>query len=314
MRILVLGAGGVGGFFGGRLVEKGEDVTFLVRSKRKQQLEERGLVIRSVNGDFSFQPKLITKEDRTSPFDVILFSTKAYHLNEAIQDLKPFVGENTVIIPLLNGIAHVSLLQKEFGEEKVIGGLCFIETTLNDQGEIVQTSAANRLLFGEMKFQDSERIQHIAKAFAGTKSSFVLSENITQDMWHKYLFITVMSGVTTLMRAPIGPIRESEGGRDFIQNLFEECVQIMRYIGAPIKEDIDQEHMKTIDKISYDMKSSMQRDMEKGSSIEGKYIQGYLLDVAEQFSMEAPLLGAVYQNLKVYEEMILNKSAIELDV
>ncbi len=314
MRILVLGAGGVGGFFGGRLVEKGEGVTFLVRSKRKQQLEERGLVIRSVNGDFSFQPKLITKEDRTSPFDVILFSTKAYHLNEAIQDLKPFVGENTVIIPLLNGIAHVSLLQKEFGEEKVIGGLCFIETTLNDQGEIVQTSAANRLLFGEMKFQDSERIQHIAKAFAGTKSSFVLSENITQDMWHKYLFITVMSGVTTLMRAPIGPIRESEGGRDFIQNLFEECVQIMRYIGAPIKEDIAQEHMKTIDKISYDMKSSMQRDMEKGSSIEGKHIQGYLLDVAEQFSMEAPLLGAVYQNLKVYEEMILNKSAIELDV
>ena len=99
-------------------------------------MEERGLVIRSVNGDFSFQPKLITKEDQTAPFDVILFSTKAYHLNEAIQDLKPFVGESTLIIPLLNGIAHVSLLQKEFGEEKVIGGLCFIETTLNDQEKL----------------------------------------------------------------------------------------------------------------------------------------------------------------------------------
>ncbi|RXG11150.1 2-dehydropantoate 2-reductase [Bacillus cereus] len=314
MRILVLGAGGVGGFFGGRLVEKGEDVTFLVRSKRKKQLEERGLVIRSVNGDFSFQPKLITKEDRTAPFDVILFSTKAYHLNEAIQDLKPFVGESTVIIPLLNGIAHVSLLQKEFGEEKVIGGLCFIETTLNDEGEIVQTSAANRLVFGEMKSQHAEKIKHVSKAFAGTKSSFVLSENITQDMWHKYLFITVMSGVTTLMRAPIGPIRESEGGRDFIQNLFEECMQIMRCIGAPIKDNIVQEHMKTMDKISYNMKSSMQRDMEKGSSIEGTHLQGYLLDVAQQFSIEAPLLGAVYQNLKVYEEMTFKRSAIELDV
>ncbi|HDR4510522.1 TPA: 2-dehydropantoate 2-reductase [Bacillus cereus] len=314
MRILVLGAGGVGGFFGGRLVEKGEDVTFLVRSKRKKQLEERGLVIRSVNGDFSFQPKLITKEDRTAPFDVILFSTKAYHLNEAIQDLKPFVGENTVIIPLLNGIAHVSLLQKEFGEEKVIGGLCFIETTLNDEGEIVQTSDANRLVFGEMKSQHAEKIKHISKAFAGTKSSFVLSENITQDMWHKYLFITVMSGVTTLMRAPIGPIRESEGGRDFIQNLFEECMQIMRCIGAPIKDNIVQEHMKTIDKISYNMKSSMQRDMEKGSSIEGTHLQGYLLDVAEQFSIAAPLLGTIYQNLKVYEEMTFNRSAIQLDV
>ncbi|PGU01421.1 2-dehydropantoate 2-reductase [Bacillus cereus] len=310
MRILVLGAGGVGGFFGGRLVEKGEDVTFLVRSKRKQQLEEKGLVIRSVNGDFSFQPKLITKEDRTTPFDVILFSTKAYHLNEAIQDLKPFIGENTVIIPLLNGIAHVSRLQKEFGEEKVIGGLCFIETTLNDQGEIVQTSAANRLVFGEIKSKDSERIKRISKVFAGTKSSFVLSENITQDMWHKYLFITVMSGVTTLMRAPIGPIRESEGGRDFIRNVFEESVQIMRGLGAPVKANIAQEHMKTIDKISYDMKSSMQRDMEKGSLIEGEHLQGYLLDLAEQFSIEAPLLGVVYQNLNVYEKVILTKEMV----
>jgi 2-dehydropantoate 2-reductase len=310
MRILVLGAGGVGGFFGGRLAEKGEDVTFLVRSKRKEQLEEKGLVIRSINGDFSFQPKLIMKEDITTPFDVILFSTKAYHLNEAITDLKPFVGENTVIIPLLNGIAHLSLLQKEFGVEKVIGGLCFIETTLNDQGEIVQTSAANRLVFGEIKSQDSERINHISKAFADTKASFVLSENIVQDMWHKYLFITVMSGVTTLMRAPIGPIRESDGGREFIRNLFEESVQIMKSMGAPVKDNIAQEHMKTIDKISYDMKSSMQRDMEKGSLIEGEHLQGYLLDLAEQFSIDTPLLGAVYQNLKVYEKMILTKEMV----
>ncbi|EJQ52520.1 2-dehydropantoate 2-reductase [Bacillus cereus BAG6X1-2] len=310
MRILVLGAGGVGGFFGGRLVEKGEDVTFLVRSKRKQQLEEKGLVIRSVNGDFSFQPNLITKEDRTSPFDVILFSTKAYHLNEAIVDLKPFVGKNTVIIPLLNGIAQLSLLQKEFGEEKVIGGLCFIETTLNNEGDVVQTSVANRLVFGEIKPQDSERIKRISKTFADTKASFVLSENILQDMWHKYLFITVMSGVTTLMRAPIGLIRESDGGREFIRNLFEESVQIMKSMEAPVKDNIVEEHMKTIDKISYDMKSSMQRDMEKGSLIEGKHLQGYLLKLAEEMSIDVPLLSVVYQNLKVYEEMILSKEIV----
>lgn len=110
--------------------------------------------------------------------------------------------------------------------KKVIGGLCFIETTLNDEGEIVQTSAANRLVFGEMKSQHAEKIKHISKAFAGTKSSFVLSENIMQDMWHKYLFITVMSGVTTLMRAPIGPIRESEGGRDFIKTYLKSACKL----------------------------------------------------------------------------------------
>lgn len=304
MRILVLGAGGVGGYFGGRLVEKGEDVTFLVRSGRKQQLEKNGLVIRSINGDFSFIPQLITKTESADPFDLILFSTKTYHLEEAINDLKPFVGENTIIIPLLNGIAHLSVLQRVLGEDKVIGGLCFIETTLNGEGDVVQTSSADRLVFGEIKHLHTERIYGINDALKGTKASFVLSNHIVQDMWHKYLFITVMSGVTTLMRAPIGPIRESDGGRDLIRNLFEEAAQIMKATGAPIQDNIVDEHMKTIDKISYDMKSSMQRDMEKDSPIEGEYLQGYLLKLAKQFHIDAPLLKIVYQNLKVYEEML----------
>ncbi|WP_459501311.1 2-dehydropantoate 2-reductase [Bacillus sp. C1] len=304
MRILVLGAGGIGGYFGGRLVEKGEDVTFLVRSGRKQQLEKNGLVIRSIKEDFSFTPQLIIKTESVDPFDLILFSTKTYHLEEAINDLKPFVGENTIIIPLLNGIAHLSALQQVFGEDKVIGGLCFIETTLNDEGDVVQTSAADQLVFGEIKNLHTERIHRVVDTLKGTKASFVLSNHIVQDMWHKYLFITVMSGVTTLMRAPIGPIRESDGGRDLIRNLFEEVAQIMKVSGAPIQDHIVDEHMKTIDKISYDMKSSMQRDMEKGSSIEGEYLQGYLLKLAKQLHIDAPLLKIIYQNLKVYEEML----------
>ncbi|WP_243521621.1 2-dehydropantoate 2-reductase [Bacillus pseudomycoides] len=304
MRILVLGAGGVGGYFGGRLVEKGEDVTFLVRSRRKQQLEKNGLAIRSIKGDFSFIPQLITKTESIDPFDLILFSTKTYHLEEAINDLKPFVGEKTIIIPLLNGIAHLSALQRVFGEDKVIGGLCFIETTLNGEGDVVQTSSADRLVFGEIKHLNTERIHEIADTLKGTKASFVLSNHIVQDMWHKYLFITVMSGVTTLMRAPIGSIRESDGGRDLIRNLFEEAAQIMKASGAPIQDNIIDEHMKTIEKISYDMKSSMQRDMEKGSSIEVEYLQGYLLKLAKQFHIDAPLLKIVYQNLKIYEEML----------
>lgn len=213
MRILVLGAGGIGGYFGGRLVEKGEDVTFLVRSRRKTQIEENGLNIHSINGDFSCTPKLITKTDNADSFDVVLFSTKAYHLEEAINDLKPFVGEKTVIIPLLNGVAHLSPLQQEFGQDRVIGGLCFIETTLNEGGDIVQTSKAHRLLFGEFNQTKTDRVERIAETFSGTKASFVLSDHIVQDMWHKYLFIAAMSGVTTLMRAPIGPIRETDGGK-----------------------------------------------------------------------------------------------------
>lgn len=304
MRILVLGAGGIGGYFGGRLVEKGEDVVFLVRTKRKQQLEKNGLVIHSVNGDFSFVPKLITKADNTDPFDIVLLSTKAYHLEEAINNLKPFVGDKTVIIPLLNGVAHLSPLKEAFGDNKVIGGLCIIETTLNKTGEVVHSSAFDRLVFGELEHQETDRIQQIADTFSGTKANFVLSNQIMQDMWHKYLLITVMSGLTTLMRAPIGPIRESVGGRDFIRNLFEEVTEIMRACKAPIADNIVEKYMKSVDSLSYDFKTSMQRDMEKGLFIEGEHLQGYLLGLAKQFHIEAPFLKTIYQNLKVYEEVL----------
>ncbi len=303
MRILVLGAGGIGGYFGGRLVEKGEDVTFLVRSRRKQQIEENGLNIRSVHGDFSCTPKLITIADQVSPFDVVLFSTKAYHLEEAINDLKPYIDENTVIIPLLNGVAHLSPLQQAFGEGQVIGGLCFIETTLNEVGDIIQTSKTNRLVFGEFNQEKTERVNRIADSFSGTKASFVLSDYIDQDIWHKYLFIAALSGVTSLTRAPIGPIRESDGGQDFIQSVLEEIVQIMRAYGSPVADNIVEVHMQTMYSLSYDMKSSMQRDMEKGLQTEGEHLQGYLLKLAIEYNIETPLLKAIYQNLKVYEKM-----------
>ncbi|MCO7175758.1 2-dehydropantoate 2-reductase [Sporolactobacillus kofuensis] len=303
MRLLVLGAGGVGGYFGGRLAEKGEDVTFLVRKRRKQLLENNGLVIKSIKGDLAINPKLITKSDTADPFDLVLFSTKAYHLEEAITDLKPFVSEQTVILPLLNGVAHLPRLKEAFGDDQVIGGLCFIETTLNEAGEVVHTSALDRLVFGEPDHPDTDRIRRINNALSGTKAEFVQSDHIIQDMWHKYLFITVMSGVTTLMRAPIGPIRESNGGRDFIRQLFEEVVQIMTAYKAPIDDQIVAMHMKLIDQLGYDMKSSMQRDMEKGSLIEAAHLQGYLLDLAKEFHVETPLLKTVYQNLKVYEMM-----------
>jgi 2-dehydropantoate 2-reductase len=309
MRILVLGAGGVGGYFGGRLVEKGEDVTFLVRANRKKQLEEKGMVIRSVHGDISFQPKLITTNDPAKTFDLVLFSTKSYHLHDAIKDVKPFVGEKTVILPLLNGISHLTALKEAFGESKLIGGLCFIETTLNHDGEVVQTSKAARLVYGEFLNKDSKRIQEIKKAFSGTKADFVLSDQIERDMWHKYMFITVMSGVTSLMRAPIGPIRESEGGRTIIRQLFEECANIMHAHKAPIHDNIVDEHMKSIDALGYDMKSSMQRDMEKVSFIEGDHLQGYLLELARENNISAQLLEVIYHNLKVYEKMHLENYA-----
>ena len=303
MRILVLGAGGVGGYFGGRLVEKEEDVTFLVRERRRQQLEQEGLVIHSVNGDLTLQPKLITTQDQAEPFDLILFSTKAYHLQSAIQDVKPFVGEKSVILPLLNGVAHIQQLQREFGVDKVIGGLCFIETTLNEQGHIVQTSKGHYVRFGEFGNQETERIRKIEEALGGTRASFMRSSHIEQDMWHKYLYITVIAGVTTLMRAPLGPIRDSEDGREFIRALFLEGQAIMLAHGAPLDQEIVEKHMITMEKTDDTMKASMLRDMEKGLPIEGQHLHGYLLHLAQKYGIDSPLLKVIHRHLQVYELM-----------
>jgi 2-dehydropantoate 2-reductase len=301
MKVLVLGAGAVGGYFGGRLAEKGADVSFLVRENRRKQLLERGLRIHSVHGDIELQPKLITMGDQTQPYDVVLLSMKAYHYADAVDAVSDYVGEKTLILPMLNGIAHMELLQQKFGANRVLGGLCFIETTLNEQGDVVQTSQTHEAVYGEWLGGRSERVEELEALFAGAKASFTLSENIQRDMWHKYMFITILSGMTTLMNSSVGPIRDAENGLELTRQLAEEVASVMRAAGAPIAEDIVDKQMDVFLKQGYHMKSSMLRDMEKGMPVEADHLQGYLLSLAERYGLNAPLLRIVYNNLKVYE-------------
>ena len=301
MKILVVGAGAVGGYFGGRLLEKGEDVSFLVREKRRQQLAEQGLIVDSINGSFTLRPNTIIAGESAEPFDVILVSTKAYHLNGVLNSIEAYVGNSTMILPLLNGIAHVEVLQKRFGKDRIIGGLCFVESTLDENGAVLQKSPSHDLVFGELSGEPTERILKLEQAFAGTKANFRRSNNIVQEMWHKYIFITAMSGVTSLMRAPIGPIRETVGGQDILSRFIAEIVEVTRSMGAPVADDIEITTLDRINQLGYEMKSSMQRDMEKGLPTEADHLQGYLYQAAMQKGMDVPILQFIYGNLKVYE-------------
>ncbi|WP_406687606.1 ketopantoate reductase family protein [Rossellomorea vietnamensis] len=301
MRILVVGAGAVGGYFGGRLAEKGEDVTFLVRDKREHQLKEHGLHIESVHGDYHYQPKTLKAGEKAEPFDVVILSTKAYHLEGAIDSLHPFVGENTMILPLLNGMSHVDDLIQAFGEEKVIGGLCFVESTLDDSGKVIQTSPIHDLVFGERNGNRTDRITRLEEVFSGTKASFRLSDSIEQEMWHKYLFITTLSGVTSLYRAPIGPIRETGEGEGRIKAVLSQAAMVMRKLDAPLAENIEDALYDKISGMGYSMKSSLQRDMEKNLSVEADHLYGFLLDAAESQDIVVPDLRLIYGNLKIYE-------------
>lgn len=302
MKILVVGAGAVGGYFGGRLLEKGEDVTFLVREKRKKQLESTGLVLKSVHGDAALTPSLLTSGQQVEAYDVILLSMKAYHLENAFADFKPYVGANTMIIPLLNGISHVEKLLTTFDEKNVLGGLCFVESTLDEEGGIVQTSGIHDLVFGERTGELTERVLKIARVFGGTKSNFVLSENINRDMWHKYLFIATLAGVTTLFRSPIGPIREDSLGAAVIEDTLEEVAAVMHSVHAPIAKNIVELNWDKLHAIEAGMKSSMQRDMEKGLSVEADHFFGYLLGIAADKGISVPTLEKIYANLRIYED------------
>lgn len=304
MKILVVGAGAIGGYFGGRLLEKGEDVTFLVRERRKKQLEETGLNIESANGDVQLVPKLITATEHAEEFDVILVSTKSYQLSGAIEDIRPFVNENTMVLPLLNGISHIDDLVEAFGEDAVLGGLCFIESTLDEKGAIVQASPVNQLVYGERNGKETERILRLKGAFDGTKADFVLSSDINQEMWHKYFFITAMSGITSMMESPIGPIRELETGQRTISAFMEELASIMRRIGAPIGDSIVQEQLAKINAMAPGMKTSMQRDMEKRQPLEADHLQGYLWKKGKEAEVETPILETIYTKLLLYQSSL----------
>lgn len=301
MRILIVGCGAVGGYFGGRLMEKGVDVTFLVRKKRQKQLQKTGLNIKSMFGDLSLIPKTIVANSVDEPFDLIVVSTKSYHFEQVIKDIAPFVGSNTMIMPLLNGIRHIDRLKEAFKEEQVLGGLCMIGATVDENGTIIHMGSSHQLDFGELSGEKTERIEEFEHLFSRTKADFRRSDDILKAMWHKYLFITGLSGVTTLFCSKIGPIKETEYGEKIIEAVFKEIAAIMQAEKAPIDDGIEFEQ---VNQLTADMGSSMLRDMEKGGEIEAGHIQGYLLKLAEKHKMEVPYLQMIYTNLNVYEKRI----------
>ena len=306
MKVLIVGAGAVGGYFGTRLVENGVDVTFLVRKNKQLLINENGIKVQSIHGNVNILPRTITASYPPEDYDVILVSTKSYHLDSAVEDIKRFVGKNTVIIPLLNGISHLDILLNAFPNNNVMGGLCFIESTTNKENVIVQTSPSHDLVFGELSGETSDRVKNIKKVFSNTKASILTSDSIISDMWVKYFFIACFSGVTTLFRSSIGFIREDKGNLEIINRLINEIGLIMKAHEVPLPNNIKDNLLMKIMVIPETMKSSMLRDMENGTRIEGEHIHGYLLNLANKYHIDTPLLKIIYFNLQAYENQLIN--------
>jgi 2-dehydropantoate 2-reductase len=277
MRILVVGAGATGGYFGGRLLQAGRDVTFLVRERRAAQLRKTGLVIKSAKGDFTApNPKLVLASELRQAFDVILLSCKAYDLEAAIESFAPAVGPQTSILPLLNGMRHLDVLEAKFGAQAVLGGQCVISAALDPDGRIIHLNELHGISFGERKGGRSARADAIQKAFSEAIFDCQVSENILQGMWEKWVFIASLAGITCLMRSAIGDIIAA-GGAEWLARLYEECAQIATDAGFPPGQPSRDLSLRMMGSPGSKLTASMLRDMEGGGRTEVEQILGDLV-------------------------------------
>jgi 2-dehydropantoate 2-reductase len=314
MRVLVVGAGATGGYFGGRLAQLGRDVTFLVRTKRAAHLATSGLTIKSAHGDFSLpKPQTVLAEQIDAPFDLILLSCKAYDLDGAIDSFAPAVGADTAILPLLNGMRHMDALNARFGKPSVLGGQCVIAATLDEKGNVIHLNNVHGLSFGEQAGVTSARVKAIADLMSGVGFDWRLSEDIVQDMWEKWVFLATLASTTCLMRASIGDMLKAPNGKALVLGVFEQCRDIAtKNSHAPRASAVDQAR-KALTQEGSSLTASMLRDIERGAAIEADHIIGDLLTRAAthvQGDGDPSLLQVAYAHLKAYEARRAGLSAV----
>ncbi len=303
MRILVVGAGAIGGYFGGRLLQAGRDVTFLVRPKRATELASAGLVIKSPNGDVTLKnPPTVQADKLDEKFDVVLLSCKAFDLDDAIKSFAPAVGPQTAIVPLLNGMLHMDVLDNKFGRERVLGGLCAIAVTLNDKREVVQLAPMQSLNFGERDGKMSDRVRAIAEVFASGNFGSVASERITQEMWEKWVFLASLAASTCLMRTSVGNILTAPGGKDFMLGMLDECSAVASAEGYAPSGPFFERVRGMLTTEGSQMTASMFRDIKAGAPVEADHVIGDLIARGDAAKVPVPRLRTAYTHLKAYEK------------
>jgi len=307
MRILVIGAGAVGGYFGGRLANAGRDVTFLVRAARKTHLQQRGLEVIDPYGDFTVQPKLLTAEElkeNPNAFDLVLLSTKAYSLDAAMDDFAPAVGSETVVLPLLNGMQHLDTLDARFGQERVVGGSVQIIGDVDAEGRVHSLGKLHDLNYGERDKSVTPRIKAIDETLKGCGFEANLKPDILAMMWQKWTLLAAMGAITCLLRGSIGEVVAAPGGLETARAIAAECVAIATANGYPPEEAFHAVMIKRLTEAGSSLTASMYRDLQKGAPVEADHILGDWLARGQKRGVDAPLVRAGFAQLAIYSEAL----------
>ena len=302
MRMLFLGAGGTGGYFGGRAAQAGADVTFLVREPRAARIREQGLRIKSPLGDATLQPQLVTQQTLQGSYDVVVLSCKAYDLASAIEAIRPAVGPDTAVLPIMNGVLQYDVLDREFEPHRVLGGLCQINATLGPEGEVVHLGKYANIVFGERAGPArSERCVALEQALAGGEYVSRLSTDIYQDIWEKYVFLTTLAAATCLMRGSVGQIASTDDGIDIMSGLLQESQAVAAASGHAVRPEADASARKLIGDRTQPVTASMFRDLSQGLPVEADHIVGDMVRRARTLGVDATYLRTAYAHLQVYQ-------------
>jgi 2-dehydropantoate 2-reductase len=304
MRILVLGAGAIGGYFGGRLVQAGGDVTFLVRERRASQLAQRGLVVKSPHGDFTVPVRTVLRADARPDFDLVLLTCKAYDLGDAIESIRPAVGPSATIVPLLNGVAHIERLGDTFGTARVAGGSCAIPATLTPEGDVVQLGTFHRIVFGPLAGTSADarpKLEALRDAYARTPVPVELAADAMQALWEKFVGLATLAAMTCLMRAPVGTILSTDDGEALMREAFEACLATARAAGYPPRDPAIASFRGMLSDRTSTLTASMLRDLEGGGRTEADHIVGDMLRRARAAGVDPGPLRAAWSHLQAYE-------------
>jgi 2-dehydropantoate 2-reductase len=291
----------VGGYFGGRLVEAGRDVTFLVRGRRAEELKARGLRIVSPHGDLTLHPLVIRAEQIAEPYDLILLGVKSYSLANAMDEFAPAVGSGTMILPVLNGLRHIDLLAERFGNRRVLGGVCLVATEIDEEGEIKQLADFQSLAYGEIDGARTARIEAVDANLHGAGFDASISEHILGDMWQKWVQLATLGAINCLLGGNIGQIVVVPEGSDLCLAVLDECAEIAKACGHQQTDKFLVQQRSALTAKGSPMTSSMYRDRKKGLSVEVDTVLGDLLHRGQKYGLKTPLLEAAFVNLSIYQ-------------
>ena len=316
MRILVLGAGAIGGYFGGRLVQAGGDVTFLVRERRAEQLRTRGLVVRSPHGDFTVPAHTVVRAADAGAVDLVIVTCKSYDLESAIETIAPAVGASTTVLPLLNGIAHVDRLVAAFGAARVAGGSCAIPATLAPDGEVVQLGTFHSIVFGRLAATAPDaqgKLEALRDVYAKTPVPVEIASDMMGALWEKFVGLASLAAMTCLMRASVGDIASTDDGEALVGETFDACVQTAAAEGHRPRDVAVQRFRAMLADRSSTLTASMLRDLESGGRTEGAHIVGDMLRRARAAGVDPGPLRAAWCHLQAAERIRERAHATTVD-